>query len=362
MSDAKLCFVALGILALAGCSPLEQRRESLSEIMNPEPRESSYQSNDENGGPRLSRGKITSETVAPAGTYAHTLSLASANPRDPDLARTFLRAGVSLSNEVCSAWLSKLGEAQSQIAVEKDFLGSVGLLTSTLLGATRADSKLITISSAGFEFSRSMISSSEANYIVAPSIALIQKLVEQERRAVKLDIFAEAVKPGYSYWDARSHLIDYDNTCSHLSIRRLVSEKLGGTDGRAEVELKALASRMAEQVEIVRKSVEDANAAAATAQQAAQKATDPAEKARLEKLTRAAEEAARKASEELKAVEARSQAALKAKADQITATAAATVAAANASQAAVAAKQATINLEQTPPPEPSIHTPPAESR
>lgn len=346
--------IAGAVVFSTGCGSLSgQRGDGLAQILNPAPRETVNQDridSDANLSSTIARGKIELTSIAKEGQYVSALQASSRAPSDSTAALLFLRSGLALSDEVCSAWLRRLGEAQTNIAVERDFLGSVGLLAATILGVVDAKQRAIAVTAAGFEFTRNVITSHEANFIVAPSVAQVQNSIDLLRRDKRQIILTRAptLSP-YTYWDARTDLIEYDNTCSHLSIRRIVTAALARPVGVDSAE------KYAEVAEAARRTANEAKLAAAGALKAAQEIQDESAKEKARKAAELAAAAAKEAEQQAKNAETKADSARQAKSREVSATNDAASAAAAASRAANLAKEASVVATEAvrPPKEPA---------
>lgn len=99
-----------------------------------------------------------------------------------------------------------------------------GQLSVTLMGLAGASSGSIGGLSAGFLFGKQMISADTNAFIVTPDIGTVKSQIVQLRARLAQQYKANALLPGFAYFQALQDLYDYDDQCSHLSVKKFVSD------------------------------------------------------------------------------------------------------------------------------------------
>jgi hypothetical protein len=148
------------------------------------------------------------------------------NVADASNARAYLMVGITLSNELCTAWFSRLQVAQVSLRQTSDTISGAGSLTATILGLTETPPHVIGISQALFGSSKQAADNLAANYIVAVDLSTTSAALVEYRA-----LYAQNIEQAPAIWNyntARSVLMAYDNTCSQLFVRRFVNIRVNG--------------------------------------------------------------------------------------------------------------------------------------
>jgi len=164
--------------------------------------------------------------VAPSQnvTFAGYWQQAANTPSDATLAREFMVSGMAVSDRQCLAWFEQLGQAQAKAGATADDLSGLGQLSATLMGLANASSGSIGGVSAGFLFGKQVISADTNAFIVTPDIGTVKAQIVQLRAQLAQRYKANALLPGFDYFQALQDLYDYDDQCSHLSVKKFVSD------------------------------------------------------------------------------------------------------------------------------------------
>lgn len=205
--------VCLAVLSLQACRAL-----------SPIPRIDPYRIK-ESGGPAGAtsfRGTLDNTIPNTNSTFAARYLASSSTPTDKDLASSFLKAGIALSDDLCADWFQQLGQAQVKTNSFKDLSTNVGALTTTLLAVSGAGTAAVSSVAAGSAFANKTLDSAQANFIVAPDIGLVQRAISAERSIAA----SEMTNTRLDFYDSYRMLVQYDNLCSHNEVKRVVNVSL----------------------------------------------------------------------------------------------------------------------------------------
>ncbi|QPJ64451.1 MAG: hypothetical protein G3M78_03180 [Candidatus Nitrohelix vancouverensis] len=205
-------------------------KNRLSQIIDPDPMEVGVQETGESVIDDF-RGTLAGRDTSAAGVF---INLASFN----DLQRQaltdnsqqsihlYVDAGIALSNELCTNWFRELGKAQAMNTADRNILSNVGALTATMMGIFGAGATSIAGVAGATGFAETLYTSEMANFIVAPDISEVQEAINLERANRVVELKQSLAGKDYNYYEARSELIRYDNSCSHLAVKRFVKTSL----------------------------------------------------------------------------------------------------------------------------------------
>ncbi|TAL02114.1 MAG: hypothetical protein EPO08_07840 [Rhodospirillaceae bacterium] len=168
--------------------------------------------------------------IAEKYTFVGYLKESAADPTNNNKAVALLKSGIVLSNRLCSLWFEQIGQAQARAGATSDDISSFGALTSTILGLANTDSKAIAAVSGTFLFGKQIISSDQANFIVAPDLGATKSAITGKRLVQANGLVADAEAKNIDYWWTLRNLIDYDDQCSHLAVKNFVSDAVAKSD------------------------------------------------------------------------------------------------------------------------------------
>jgi hypothetical protein len=158
-----------------------------------------------------------------SATFYNRRNVSASNPNDEKSAKLYLDAGITLSDRICTLWFKKLGEAQATYSANRDIVSNIGALSATVMGLASAPSLAVGGTAAGFGFLENTMDSEVANFIVAPSIAKVEKVVLLNRASYAKDLKSQTIS---NFYEAEDAIISYDNYCSHNAIKRIVDESV----------------------------------------------------------------------------------------------------------------------------------------
>jgi hypothetical protein len=173
-----------------------------------------------------------SEALPSAGTFGGAYRLAMQHPADEGKAKSFAKAGIALSDELCASWFQVLERAKVNHGFDKDLVTNAGALTAVFLELARAGSGPITGAAAAASFLSNTLDSHVANFVVAPDLGVVKDAIDKSR-AVRA---AEIELAHLDFYKAYSAVIRYDYSCSHSELKRIVnaSVKKTGDDAIAK--------------------------------------------------------------------------------------------------------------------------------
>ena len=159
-------------------------------------------------------------------TYQDRLNAATSDEADAETAYRYLQSGAVLSDQICSEWFRRLGRAQAKVNADRDVLSNLGALSAAILCLADVSSQIVGGVAAGAGFLESTFDSELANFIVAPDVSQVERIIQLNRMKM-VDDFASAFstsKSTYNFEVASMALIRYDNSCSHLAVKREVNK------------------------------------------------------------------------------------------------------------------------------------------
>ena len=135
----------------------------------------------------------------------------------PEDARQYLAAGLTLSNELCDAWFTRLQVTQVTLRQTSDVISSVGSVTAAIMGFTQTPSKTIGLTASLFGAAKQANDNLAANYIVAADLTSVASAVREYRALYAQQI--DQSQATWNYYTARRVIMAYDNTCAGSSMR-----------------------------------------------------------------------------------------------------------------------------------------------
>lgn len=162
--------------------------------------------------------------IAASNTFLGYMREAAASPTSNANAAMFLKSGIALSDRLCLSWFEQLGQAQARSDVALDNLASLGALSATLLGLASVDSKIIGGVAAAFLFGKQVLNADVAHYILAADLGTVKGAIVTKRSEMAKTLIATTTSSDLDFWTAERLLIDYDDQCSHLAIKKYVSD------------------------------------------------------------------------------------------------------------------------------------------
>lgn len=157
---------------------------------------------------------------------------AESKPSDPDRAKSYLAAGLTLSNEVCSNWFNHLLVTQVSLRQSADMISTVGSLTAAILGFTQTPPEVTGLTASVFGTTKSAVDNLASNYIVATDLTTVSAALREYRGLYAREI--DASPTVWNYYTARRVIMAYDNTCSALFVRKFVNARVSGAKGDNE--------------------------------------------------------------------------------------------------------------------------------
>lgn len=167
--------------------------------------------------------------IAASNTFLGYMREAAAVPTSNANAAMFLKSGIALSDRLCLSWFEQLGQAQARSDVAIDNLASLGALSATLLGLASVDSKIIGGVAAAFLFGKQVLNADVAHYILAADLGTVKGAIVTKRSELAKTLIATTTSSDLDFWTAERLLIDYDDQCSHLAIKKYVSDAVAAT-------------------------------------------------------------------------------------------------------------------------------------
>ena len=157
---------------------------------------------------------------------------AELDSKNPEKAKTYLAAGLTLSNEVCDGWFNHLLVTQVSLRQSSDMISTVGSLTAAILGFTQTPPEVTGLTASVFGTTKSAVDNLSANYIVATDLTTVAAAVREYRGLYAREI--DASPTTWNYYTARRVIMAYDNTCSALFVRKFVNARVSGAKGDNE--------------------------------------------------------------------------------------------------------------------------------
>lgn len=239
MFVGRLLTVAIVILGLAAC--VDGKR--LDSVLNPVPLEEDEGSK----AVKSYRGVADGKSVLFKGngeeaydiTYQARLTAAARDYDNHDKAYRYLQSGTVLSDQICSEWFRRLGRAQAKVNADRDVISNVGALSAAILGLADVSSQIVGGVAAGAGFLEDTYTSELANFVVAPDVSQVERVIELNRIQLTRNFATnfEANKARFNFEVARGLLIRYDNSCSHLAVKRQVNKIIAAQSTKKEKNL-----------------------------------------------------------------------------------------------------------------------------
>ena len=166
------------------------------------------------------------DSACERGTFFCEQYLSQQNPGNSSQARTYIEAGLTLSNELCQAWFTRLGVAQATLRQSSDTISATGSLSAAILAFSEAPSKVAGLTASTFGVGKQLTDALNANYIVSVDLTAVSAAVRDYRATYAQQVGA-STEP-WTYYSARRVIMAYDDTCSSLSVRRFVNRRVEG--------------------------------------------------------------------------------------------------------------------------------------
>ncbi|MBL8772970.1 MAG: hypothetical protein JNK30_16430 [Phenylobacterium sp.] len=178
------------------------------------------------------RHPVDCNSTADQYTFFCTQKASESIPTDAEKAKTYLAAGLTLSNEVCNGWFNHLLATQVALRQSSDMISTVGSVTQAIMGFSQTPSEQIGLTASLFGSAKSAVDNLQANYIVSTDLTTVAAAVREYRGAYAREI--DQAQTTWNYYTARRVIMAYDNTCSALFVRKFVSARVSGERGDAE--------------------------------------------------------------------------------------------------------------------------------
>lgn len=243
MLVGRLLTIAIVTLSLAAC--VDGKR--LDSVLNPDPLEENVGSDavrEYRGVPDTEKSIVFKDAGSNGQnafnvTYQARLNAAAVDTADHDTIYRYLQSGIALSDQICIEWFRRLGRAQAKVNADRDVISNVGALSAAILGMVDVSSKIVGGVAAGAGFLEDTYTSELANFVVAPDVSQVERVIELNRieLANNFAINFEANKNQFNFEVARGLLIRYDNSCSHLAVKREVNKIIAAQSTKKEKKL-----------------------------------------------------------------------------------------------------------------------------
>ena len=156
--------------------------------------------------------------------FAWKLKAAAKEPKKSDLAQDMFIDGKVWLDPNCSKYLSELGQALQRESNNRQQVGLVGGLASTILGLAGTSSGVAGGTGAAFSFAGASMDAHATAYLFSDSTTGITKLVQGAQDAY-MNYIKDDLK-SYDYQQSITALSKYGLLCSPGEIRRLINESL----------------------------------------------------------------------------------------------------------------------------------------
>ena len=190
--------------------------------MNPTAAQSETERSQFTVGSRTETTAAEEVLIAYAGRYRTALYDASSYPTDASKQAIYLDAGMAVSDLFCNEFLSVLAKKQVQLEATRDYANIAGGVAAGVLGLLSAPTAAVAAVGIGSAALDDTLSTTQTNFLVAPDVPLVQRLVEEAREKLRNRLQIEL--PPNSFPDAQRKLLSYDTLCSFNGIKLLVND------------------------------------------------------------------------------------------------------------------------------------------
>ncbi len=156
--------------------------------------------------------------------FAWKLQASAKAPKDHGSAQEMFIEGKVWLDLNCNKYLSELGQALQRESNNRQQVGLVGGLASTILGLSGANAAVSGGTGAAFSFSGASMDAHATAYLFSDSTTGIAKLVQGAQQAY-MDYIKDDLN-AYDYQQSVGALSKYGLLCSPGEIRRLINESL----------------------------------------------------------------------------------------------------------------------------------------
>ncbi len=156
--------------------------------------------------------------------FAWKLQAAANSPTNMSLSQDMFIEGKVWLDLNCNLYMSELGQALQRESNNRQQVGLVGGLASTILGLAGGSAAVSGGTGAAFSFAGASMDAHATAYLFSDSTTGITKLVQGAQQAY-MDFIKDDVK-SYDYQQSITALSKYGLLCSPGEIRRLINESL----------------------------------------------------------------------------------------------------------------------------------------
>jgi hypothetical protein len=189
--------------------------------LNPTSTQSEAESEQLATGSRTETGSSDEIIIAAEARYRTQAYAASKSPNDASLQVRYLDTGMAVADLYCDAFLDQLVKQQTQFNAARDYTNLAGGAAATALGFAGGPASAIAMVALGSALVDSTLSTTANNFLVAPDIPQVQRLVAEAKEKLR----TRMLKPGPStFAEAYRNLLTYDQQCGFLGIKLLVND------------------------------------------------------------------------------------------------------------------------------------------
>lgn len=173
-------------------------------------------------------GLVEEQYIQPNGitTEVRTCNHSSIRNVTPaDAAFRLMEAGFLLSDQVCGAYFSRIGNENQDMSYFRRTLNTVSTVVASILGITESDAKSISIVSALFSQTEAGFENFSETYHFTPHFESVHDLVKREQDVVRKQM-ADPEKIPTRHSEAVSAIQVYQDICQLKTIQSAVDEAI----------------------------------------------------------------------------------------------------------------------------------------
>lgn len=165
-------------------------------------------------------------TIETPFTYYGLRKLSDESPGDPALAAMLVLSGMEQVDALCDDWFRQLALAQSELRAADDVVTTGGTALAGIFALTHAGLAATGATAVATGAAHSLLASTQANFIVAPDVAVVAE-TNRTLRAKEHECVAKHARAGeLDNFNARKFIAEYAQMCTPIAIKELINQSI----------------------------------------------------------------------------------------------------------------------------------------
>jgi hypothetical protein len=159
-------------------------------------------------------------------TYYGLLKRSTESPGDPQLAAMLVLSGMEQVDALCDEWFRQLALAQAELRATDDLATAGGTLTAGLMALANAGTAATGAVALTTGFAHALLTTAQANFIVAPDVAVVAQTNRSLRAAEHTCVSTYARAGALDNFRARKFVVEYAQMCTPVAVKELINQSI----------------------------------------------------------------------------------------------------------------------------------------